>query len=125
MAASKHKQIATDFLSAVASGDVRRAFASYVADNFRHHNGYFAGDAEPLARAMEENARENPEKKVEVEQLIEEGDRVVAFSRLRHKPDAPQFALIHIFRFEGDRIAELWDLGQEVPENSPNQYGMF
>ena len=125
MAASSHKQIATDFLSAVAKGDVRRAFASYVADNFRHHNGYFPGDAEPLARAMEENAAQNPDKKVDIQQVIEEGDRVIAFSRLRHKPDAPEFALVHIFRFEGDRIAELWDVAQEVPANSPNQYGMF
>jgi hypothetical protein len=43
MGASKHKQIATEFLSAVAKGVVRRAFASYVADNFRHHNGHFPG----------------------------------------------------------------------------------
>jgi predicted SnoaL-like aldol condensation-catalyzing enzyme len=32
---------------------------------------------------------------------------------------------VHIFRFEQGRIVELWDLGQEVPESSPNQYGMF
>ena len=26
---------------------------------------------------------------------------------------------------EGDRIAELWDVGQEVPADSPNRNGMF
>ena len=26
---------------------------------------------------------------------------------------------------EGDRIAELWDVGQEVPPDSPNKNGMF
>jgi hypothetical protein len=30
-----------------------------------------------------------------------------------------------IFRFEKGRIVELWDLGQPVPEISPNQYGIF
>ena len=29
------------------------------------------------------------------------------------------------FRFQGDRIVELWDLGQPVPEKSPNENGMF
>jgi hypothetical protein len=29
------------------------------------------------------------------------------------------------FRFEGDRIAELWDVGQVAPADSPNEYGMF
>jgi hypothetical protein len=32
---------------------------------------------------------------------------------------------VHIFRFQNDLIAELWDIGQAVPENSPNQFGMF
>jgi predicted SnoaL-like aldol condensation-catalyzing enzyme len=32
---------------------------------------------------------------------------------------------VHIFRFRGDKIVELWDLGQEVPESSPNENGMF
>ena len=26
---------------------------------------------------------------------------------------------------EGDRIAELWDVGQEVPAETPNANGMF
>ena len=29
------------------------------------------------------------------------------------------------FRFEQDRIAELWDLGQEISRTSPNEHGMF
>ena len=29
------------------------------------------------------------------------------------------------FRFEDDRIAELWDLAQEVPAETPNTNGMF
>ncbi|MGH8432847.1 MAG: hypothetical protein ACREUF_20860 [Solimonas sp.] len=29
------------------------------------------------------------------------------------------------FRFEGERIAKLWDRGQPVPGQSPNEPGMF
>jgi hypothetical protein len=29
------------------------------------------------------------------------------------------------FRFENDRIAELWDIAQEVPAESMNSNGMF
>ena len=35
------------------------------------------------------------------------------------KPGDRGIALVHIFRFEAGRIAELWDIGQPVPENSP------
>ena len=34
-------------------------------------------------------------------------------------------ALVHLFRFEGDRIAELWDIGQPVLALSVNANGMF
>jgi predicted SnoaL-like aldol condensation-catalyzing enzyme len=34
-------------------------------------------------------------------------------------------AVMHIFRFEGDKIAELWDFGQEAPKDMPNENGMF
>jgi len=32
---------------------------------------------------------------------------------------------VHIFRFKGGRIAELWDIGVQEPEDSPNQHGLF
>ncbi len=34
-------------------------------------------------------------------------------------------APIIIFRFEGDKVVELWDIGQEIPADTPNEYGMF
>jgi hypothetical protein len=32
---------------------------------------------------------------------------------------------VHILRFEGSRIGEMWDIGQEIPKESPNALGMF
>ena len=32
---------------------------------------------------------------------------------------------MHIFRFDGDRVVELWDVSQAAPEDSPNRRGMF
>ena len=122
---SDYKKTATSFLQAASSGDVRRAFDTYIAPNFRHHNAYFPGDAKSLADAMEQNARENPDKVLRVERAIEEGDLVAVHSRVRLKPDVPEVALVHIFRFEDGRVAELWDIGQPVPPNSPNEHGMF
>jgi predicted SnoaL-like aldol condensation-catalyzing enzyme len=122
---TSHKEAATTFLRLASTGQVREAFNTYTAPNFRHHNVYFPGDAGALSAAMEENARANPRKSYEAIQAIEEGDRVVVFGRVRHTPGDPEYALVHIFRFEDDRIAELWDIGQEVPKNSPNTYGAF
>ena len=74
---------------------------------------------------MDENAAQNPDKELKVHRVIEDGDQVATFSEVHHKSGDPGAAVVHIFRFEGDRIAELWDVGQEVPADSPNKNGMF
>ena len=119
------KEIAIDFLHSAASGNVRDAYRNYVAPNFRHHNAFFKGDAEALMLAIEENAAKNPQKTLEIHHAIREGDLVAIHSHVRMNPNDRGAGLVHIFRFEGDRIAELWDLAQPVPEESPNENGMF
>jgi predicted SnoaL-like aldol condensation-catalyzing enzyme len=96
-----------------------------VGDGFKHHNPYFEGSPESLERGMQENADQNPEKSLEVKNAIAEGDLVAVHSLVHHKRGDQGAAVIHIFRFENGRIIELWDVGQKVPESSPNQYGMF
>ena len=125
MPASNQKETAIDFLRKAASGDVREAYRKYVGPRFRHHNVYFKGDAESLMLGMEENAKQNPDKTLEIKHALHDGDLVAVHSHVRMNPGDRGVALVHIFRFEGDRIAELWDLGQPVPETSPNEYGMF
>ena len=120
-----NKDAAVSFLQLAASGRAREAFERHAAPGFRHHNPYFAGDAQTLMAGMDDHHRQFPQKRCEVKQAIEEGDRVVLHAHVTFRPGDRGYALVHIFRFEGGRIAELWDLGQEVPESSPNEEGMF
>jgi len=124
-AATAQKEAAMDFLRLVASGKVREAYRRYVGSEFRHHNAFFPGDAESLMAAMEENAAMNPDKVLEVQRALQDGDLVAVHSHVRQHPGDRGAAVVHIFRFQGDRIAELWDVGQAVPESSPNELGMF
>ena len=120
-----HKQAAIEFLQLAASGKVDEAYGRHVGAGFRHHNPFFKGDAESLKAGMAENAEKNPGKRLEVQRALEDGDLVAVHSRVVQKPGDRGAAVVHIFRFQGDRIAELWDLGQPVPEDSPNEHGMF
>jgi predicted SnoaL-like aldol condensation-catalyzing enzyme len=123
--ADSNKDTAISFLKLAASGQVREAYAQFVGTGFRHHNPFFEGSAEALMAGMEENARQNPNKVLEVKRAIAEGELVAVHSHVRQKPGDLGAAVVHIFRFEQGRIVELWDLGQPVPEKSPNQYGML
>ena len=117
--------IATEFLRMCARGEVREAYARHVADDFVHHNAWFPGDRESLLRAMEESAASEPNKSFEPKQVVDGGDRVAVLSHLKRADGGLEYATVHIARFKDGKIAELWDLGQEVPKDSPNALGMF
>nr|WP_041580490.1 nuclear transport factor 2 family protein [Bacillus sp. 1NLA3E] len=119
------KDQAISFLELVAAGEVRKAYQNHVGPNFRHHNPFFPGDADSLMLAMEENAAKNPDKILVVQHAIEEGEVVAVHSHVKQNPGDFGVAVVHIFLFKDDRIVELWDIGQSIPENSPNQNGMF
>ncbi len=119
------KEIATSFLNLVVSGKIREAYNRYISSGFRHHNPYFRGDRESLLTGMEEAEERFPNKVFEIRRALEDGDLVAVHSMLRLKQDMPEMATVHIFRFEGSRIVEMWDIGQEAPKESPNKNGMF
>ena len=119
------KEIALDFLRLCSEGNSRDAFDKYAGPDFRHHNAYFKGDAQTLWTAMEENARQMPDKTFEVKHALQDEDLVAVHSHMRPRPDDRGLAVVHLFRFEDGRITEMWDMGQPVPAESPNENGMF
>jgi len=125
MKQSNRKQSAISFLKLAASGRLDEAYGDNISPNFRHHNPYFKGDAESLKAGMAEAAAKFPDTTLEVQHVLEEGDLVAVHSRVRHSSDTPEIAVVHLFRFEGSRVAELWDIGIEAPKDSPNEDGMF
>ena len=125
LAANTNGKVAVEFLRLASSGGVREAYRRHVDPSFRHHNPFFRGDAESLMLAMEENAAKNPNKVLEVKRVLQDGDFVAVHSCVKQEPSDLGASVVHIFRFEADLIAELWDVGQAVPKDSPNEHSMF
>lgn len=119
------KEIATDFLQLAAKGLSKKAFQLYGGENFKHHNPFFKGDADTLITAMEENARQNPNKIFSLKQVLEDGNLVATYSHIQQSPGELGAAVVHIFRFEAGKVVELWDVGQAVPAEMVNEHGMF
>lgn len=120
-----HKDAATSFLQMVIAGKTHEAYTAYVRKEMRHHNVSFAGDAASLEKAMEEDNVQHPRKFIDIKRAVQQGDVVMVHSHVRLEASQPGYATVHIFRFDGDCIAEMWDIIQAVPESSPNKNGMF
>ncbi|UXI65847.1 nuclear transport factor 2 family protein [Tahibacter amnicola] len=125
MASSSIQDTAIEFLTLCASGDVRTAYERHVAAGFRHHNPHFRSDRTSLLEAMEKSAAEAPNTSFDVKQAIAAGDTVAVLSQVQRVQQGFNYAVVHILRFEDSKIAEMWDVGQEIPADSPNELGMF
>jgi predicted SnoaL-like aldol condensation-catalyzing enzyme len=122
--APDRKAIAVEFLRLLRTGD-RDGASRLVAPGARHHNAYFAAGMPTLIDAAVQAAKQAPDRSSDVRLVLADGDHVAVHSHVFHQVGHPGVSVVHIFRFEGDRIAELWDVGQPVPADSPNADGMF
>jgi len=109
----------------VTSGRIREAYETHIATDLRHHNAYFPGDAASLMHGMEENDAAFPDKIFEVKHVLEDGDFVAVHSHIHLTPGDLGIAVVHLFRISDDRIVEMWDVGQPVPPDCPNENGVF
>ena len=76
--------------------------------------------------AMEDAHKEAPNKVFEMLRALEDGDLVAVHSHVQQEGEEGwEGAVMHIFRFENNKVAELWDFGQAVPVDMVNENGMF
>ena len=74
---------------------------------------------------MEANAKQFPDKRLDVQRTVAEGNLVTVHSRVRLTSAGPDISVVHLFRFEEGRIAELWDLGVAASADMVNGAGLF
>lgn len=107
----------------VVVGRIDEAYAKHVDMLGKHHNMHVAAGLGALRRAMKDDQKANPGKTLEVQHVVGDGAYVAVHSALQ--TGGKEVATVHLFRFEGPRIVELWDLGQPVPDELPNSDGPF
>ncbi len=109
---------------AVRAGDIAIAQAMVTA-TARHHNMYFAAEMTVLINAIAAASVALSASTFTPKRIITDGDMVVMHSHVTHQSGDAGMAIFHILRFEGDLIAELWDVGQAISADSSDQAGMF
>jgi predicted SnoaL-like aldol condensation-catalyzing enzyme len=119
------KEAVTTFFKMIVADQVEQAYEKFVAPGFIHHNQWYKGDRQSLLNGMAENNKVMPNKNFAVKRVFEDGDTVITHSHMIPKPGELGAAVVHIFRFEGDKVVELWDLGMPLIKDSPNENGPF
>ena len=119
------KDAAVNFLKLIVSGRIDEAYRLHVDFKGKHHNPFFQAGFPALQEGMTENHVEYPNKRIAAKHVLGDGDLVAVHSHLVMVPGEKEFATVHLFRFQGDRIVEMWDIGLPLPVDSPNEDKAF
>ena len=121
---TENSQRAVEFLELASAGRVDEAY-QLTAPGGKHHNQYLEAGWEALKAGTKAAGERTPDQQLDVKHVVESGDLVAVHSHVVPHPGGAGIAVVHLFRFESGRIAELWDVGQPVEPDSPNSDGTF
>lgn len=114
------RRLSAEFLDLLyAKMDVRAAFTKFVAPAYIQHNPGMVDGRDAAIRALEPLFR-NPDTRISVKQVLVDGDRTVVEIVGQKSPQDAGSVVMNIFRWEGDKIVEHWDVTQAITGSTPS-----
>lgn len=111
---------------AVFEGRVEEAFRLYAGPGYRQHNPLIEDGMEGLRKFVNQLIANRPNAHGEIKRVFADGDHVILHSHWHGLSDDPRGeAVVDIYRLEGDKVLEHWDVVQSIPETSANANTMF
>jgi predicted SnoaL-like aldol condensation-catalyzing enzyme len=102
-----------------------QAVAQYVGESYRQHNPNAPDGPQGVIAYAAGYLKANPELRLDFKRIIAEGDYVVVHSHLKPNSSDRGEAVVDIFRVEGGKLVEHWDVVQPISAQPVNRNGMF
>ena len=103
--------------------DVNGAFTRFVAPDYVQHNPGIA-DGRDAAIAALAGTWSSPDLRLVVTSILVDGDTAVLLIDGQFGADL-RFAVVDVYRLEGDMIVEHWDVKQEFPPDIVGEHPFF
>jgi predicted SnoaL-like aldol condensation-catalyzing enzyme len=121
----RNKKIVTELYNAALNEKDFEKARRYLGDKYIQHNPTAADGPEGLKAFIAFLREKFPNNKSEIKRIFAEGDYVIVHVHAVREPGTRGNAIIDIFRLEGDKVVEHWDVVQPIPEKAANDNGMF
>ena len=124
----RNKKIVIDFYDKAINQKDFEAASAHLGPKYIQHNPLAADGPEGLKNFLAFAKQNIPGYRTEFKRVLADGDFVIVHAHARANPDDPAdrgTAVIDIFRLEGDKVVEHWDVVQPVPEKASNTNTMF
>ncbi|WP_406451326.1 nuclear transport factor 2 family protein [Streptomyces sp. NBC_01622] len=119
------KSVAVGVLKGLFERGDTKIVDRYVRPDYIQHNPTLPDGAEAFKNLGVSLHRQYPALKFGIKQVISEGDLVIVHSHVQLTPDDRGGSYYDIYRFQGGKLAEHWDVIQDVPATSVNGHDMF
>ena len=124
------KEVVTQFLQELyIEKKVRSSFEKWVDPGYIQHNPYAQTGREAAIAFLTKFVEGNPGQRTTIHRVIADGNLVAAHSHGWQEQGTPEqkrgFAVVDMFRVEGCKVMEHWDVISPVPETSANTNTMF
>jgi predicted SnoaL-like aldol condensation-catalyzing enzyme len=124
------KQVVSQFMDEFyMQKKVRSSFEKWVDPGYIQHNPFAATGRDAAIAFLEPFVANNPGQKTRIHRIIADGNMVAVHSHgWNEDGDAAAkrgFAVVDIFRVQGCRVMEHWDVLSPVPESAANTNTMF
>lgn len=116
---------------ALVKGQPRAAVDEFVGSSYRQHSPGVGDGVDAFIEFAEELGREYPNLSLTIHRTISQGDMVALHTEVRGlgtDTDGNELikAAVDMYRFDADgKIAEHWEVIQDVPAEARHQNGMF
>jgi predicted SnoaL-like aldol condensation-catalyzing enzyme len=97
----------------------------FFAPDYIQHSPLAATGAAGLKSFLEWARVSSPHARHHVKRVFADGDYVIAHVHVVIHPGDRGNAVVDIFRIERGKVAEHWDVAQEIPARSANDNSMF
>lgn len=120
----KNKDIVLAFYEAAINEKDFDKARPYMTDTYLQHNPTAATGPEGLRDWLADFKKQFPKLKAHIKKVIAEGDFVVLHV-YGTDGEGHSSAVVDIFRMEGDKVAEHWDVIQPIPPQDMSGNSMF
>jgi len=120
-----NKKVVLDFYEKAINQKNFEAAAVHFGPRYTQHNPNAADGPEGLKAFLGFLREKFPASRSEVKRAFTDGDYVILHVHAVREPGTRGFAIVDIFKLEGGKIVEHWDVVQPIPEKALNANGMF
>ena len=129
MSRTPHEQANLDFCTRMYEEMLFRFDATrideFLADDYIQHSTAATGGKEGLRAFFENRAGRFPDIRFAIKASFVDGDYTIFHIHTVRGSGDPGMSIIDYFRLEGGKVAEHWEVVQEIPETLPHGNGVF